>query len=176
MCPTVRVVVLVAFAATGQRFLIEDGFEMAGLTFERRMCPVQYVIRVSVVVENEVCKTLRCVTGIATLSHVAVVIVVFAVAREAARIHLIVERVIAMAVAADEQGMLAGQFERGIACVIERGVLPLGRLVAVTALLAAAAIVGVVFGMARIAGARCVDKGMFGMATEAGGGFMATDQ
>ena len=165
-----------AFAAAGQRFLIEDGLDMAGFAFERYMCAVQYMVRICVVVENDVGKAFRYVAGLATLSHVAVVIVVFAVAGKTAGIHLVAERIVAVAIATDEQRMLAGQFESGIACVIERGVLPLGWLVTVVALLTTAAIVGVVFGMARIAGARCVDKGMFGMAAEAAGGLMATDQ
>ena len=140
------------------------------------MCAVQRMTGIRVVVERDVCEAFRQVAGIATPSHKAVVVVVFAVAGKIVGFHFIAERIVAVAVAADEQGVLAGQFESRIARVIEGSVLPLGRLVTVAALLATAAVMGVVLGMARIAGARCVDKRMLGMAIEAAGGFMATDQ
>ena len=60
--------------------------------------------------------------------------------------------------------------------MVERGVMPVSRLVAVSALLATAPIVGIVLGMATEAGGRRFDKAVIGMAVKAASRCVIADQ
>lgn len=174
--PAVRIVVLVAFATACQRLGVKYGFDMAVRALQRSVRAMQYVFRISVVVEPNIVKTFRHMAGVAALTEVALVIVVFAVACNAVRIHFIAKRIVAVTVVADQQGMFAHQVERRIPRVIERGVMPVGGLVAVSALLATAPIVCVVLGMAAEAGCRGFNKGVVSMTIQAAGRRVITDQ
>lgn len=125
---------------------------------------MQGVFCISIVVEPDIVKTLRHMAGVTALSEVAVMVVVFAVTCNAVCVHHVTEWIFAMAIVADQQGMFAQQVERRIPCMVKRGVMPVSRLVAVSALLATAPIVSIVFGMATEAGGRRFDKAVIGMA------------
>ncbi|MDH3947244.1 MAG: hypothetical protein OET45_11265, partial [Chromatiales bacterium] len=104
--------------------------------------------RVNVVIEGHLGKTLGHMTCIATLSKMPFVIVIIPMAGNAGRIHGVTEGVVAVTVVANQQRMFANQVERGIACMVKGGVMPVRRLMTVVAFLSAAPIVCVVFGMA----------------------------
>lgn len=98
----VRVIVFVTFATARKGFGFEHWFNVARVALQRDMGPMQYVTGIDIVVERDVRKALGQVAGIALLPHVTVVIVVFAVTRKACCIHVVAERIVAMAITADE--------------------------------------------------------------------------
>ena len=106
----------------------------------------------------------------------AVVVVVFEVARDTRHIHFIVERVLAVAVAAAQLRMLAVERKVRVTRMIELRVVPAGRRVAVAAFLSAAPVVRVVFGMAVEARGRRADKRLVFMATGTLGFRVLADQ
>ena len=87
-----------------------------------------------------------------------VVIIVLEVARDARDIHLVVERILAVAVAAGQLRMPSIPGETRVARVIELRIFPAGRRVAVAAILSAAPVMGVVLGVAvETGGRRCLE-------------------
>lgn len=111
LCAAVRIVTFVTFAATCQRFGIENGLYVTVCALNGCVCTVQRVIGIDVVVETHIVKTLRDVTGIAALPEMPLVIVIFAVAGDACGIHRVAERVITVTVATYEWRVLTDQLE-----------------------------------------------------------------
>jgi len=109
---------------------------------------MECMTRVNVVIEGHLGKSLGHMACIAMLSKMPFVIVIVPMAGNAGRIHGVTEGVVAVTVVANQQRMFANQFERGIACMVKGGVMPVRRLMAIVAFLSAAPIVCVVFGMA----------------------------
>ena len=130
---------------------------------------MQGVFCINIVVEPDIVKTLRHMAGVTALSEVAVVVVVFAVTCNTGCVHYVTERIVAVAIVADQQGMFAQQVERRIPRMVKRGVMPVSRLVAVSAMLATAPVVSIVLCMATEAGGRRFDKAVIGMAVKAAG-------
>ena len=139
------------------------------------MRTMKHVVGIDVVVETEVVETFWNVTGIATFPEVPVVIVVLAVAGDTRRIHSVAKRIVTVAVATDQRSVLADQREGCIASMVERGVMPVGRLVAVAALLAAAAVMRIVLSMTAETGCRYFSKGVFNMTVETPGCCVVTN-
>jgi hypothetical protein len=85
------------------------------------------------------------VAGIAGTAIVAVMFVVFDVAGYAGHIHFILKRIVRVAVDTGQLRVLAIEQELGIPSMIETGVAPVAGVVAGFALVAASAIVRIIF-------------------------------
>lgn len=172
----VRVVFLVAREAVGLRFDLEDRLDMTGLAFDQFMSTLQRVLGVYIMVEvnrGPGIAGVACLTG---RSEMAFVVVVFEMAGDARDVHFVVERVLVVAVTAGQLRVPSFEGEARVARVIELGIGPAGRCVAVSAFLSAAAIVRIVFGMAvETCRRRCLE-GLVFMATGAFGFRMFADQ
>ena len=116
------------------------------------MRAVQRMARVDIVIEMDRRPCIGGVTGLASSSEVTLVVVVFQVTGNTGDIHLVVERILAVAVTAGQLGMVAVQGESRVTRMIELGVFPAGRRVAITAFLSTATVVGVILGVAVEAG------------------------
>ena len=123
----VRVVLLVAGQAAGLRLDLEDRLDMTGFALHQFVRAVQRMIGVGIVVEVNCRPCVGGVAGLAGCSEVSVVIVVFEVAGDAGDVHLVVERVLAVAVAAGQLRVPPIQCKTGVASVIERRIFPAGR-------------------------------------------------
>jgi hypothetical protein len=96
--------------------------------------------------------------GIALLAEVALMVVVFEVTGYTSDLQFVGERIVAVAAIASLIGVLAIQREVRIAAVIEAGVSPIRRIVAVVTFLSTASVVRVIFRMASVTGSRCILK------------------
>ena len=134
------------------------------------------MLGVDVMVEGDFDKPFRNVTHIAALSEMRFMVVVVPMAGDTGCIHGVAERVVRVTIVADQQTMFAQQFERCIPRMIERGIVPVSRFVAVSAFLAAAPIMRIVLGMTAVAGSRRFGKRVIGMTRKAGCRLMLADQ
>jgi len=146
-----------------------DWLDVAGGALGFSMRADQRVAGVLAVVEVNVRPAAAGMAGFTALTEVSFVVVVFTVAGDAGHIELIGERIFAVAAVAALLGVLAVEYEIRIAVVVETGVVPALRVMAVAAFIAAAAIVCVVFRMAIETFRRRALEGIVGMAVEAGG-------
>lgn len=105
--------------------------------------------------------------GFAFTTTVTFVIIIFDMAGYAGAIHLIIERIVTMAVFADQLTVTAFKREFRIAAVIKARVVPGDRIMAVTTFIAASAVVLIVILMAGVAVRRCTQIGGVFMAIQA---------
>jgi len=154
----VRVIVFVTRQAVVQQGGIENRLDMTGLTFERLVSPVQRVARDDLVVKPGIFPEIVAMTGAAIVAEVTVVTVVFAVATHTRDVEFIRKRVFAVTVVTDEFAVPAVECELSVAGVIETGIGPTDRRMAVITFLAAATFMDVVFGVAAVAGSCSVQK------------------
>ena len=123
----VGVVFFVAREATCLRLGFEYRLYVTGLAFDEFVCTVQHMLRVHVVVEVNRRPCVGGMAGLADAPEVPVVIVVFRVAGDARDVHLVVERVFTVAVAAGQLRVFAVEREARVARMIEFRVFPAGR-------------------------------------------------
>jgi len=140
----VRVVIFVARDTGTFQFDIEYRLNMAGIALDRAVGTEQRMTRVLAVIEVNHLPGLARVAARAVCSVMAVVIVVVEMAAHTARLESVGKRFIAMAFVTDELGVLAEKFEVGVARVVEAGIVPALRRMAVLALVAASTIVLVI--------------------------------
>ena len=147
----VGVVVLVAGKTVGDEFDFEDRFDVTGNTLRFRMCAMQSVFGVDAMVEVHIGPTAAGMTGTAVLAAMPIVIVIFEVAGDTRHVEFIGKRVLAVAAVTALLGMFAIDHEVGITIVIETRVIPTLRVMTVAALIAAAAVVRVIFRVTAVA-------------------------
>ncbi len=172
----VGIVVLVAGKTVGNEFDFEDRFDVTGDTLRFRMCAMQSVVGVDVMVEAQIGPTAAGMTGIAGLATMPIVIVIFEVAGDTGHVEFIGKRVLAVAAVTALLGMFAIDHEVGITIVIETCVVPTVRVMTVAALIAAAAVVRVIFRVAVVTHGRRVLKGIVCMAVQAAWLLVFADQ
>ena len=163
-----RVVFFVACKTVRLRCYLEDRFDVTGLTLDQLVRTIEHVVRVGVVIEEDRRPRLGCMAGLAGGPEVTVMVVVFEVTGDAGDVQVIGERVLAMTVATALLGVFSIERKVRIARMIEFRVVPAGRRVAIAALLSAATVVGVVFGVAIEARGR---RGLEGLVFVATGAF-----
>jgi hypothetical protein len=106
----VGVVFFVAGETAGLRLDLEDRFDVAGLAFDKFVRTIQRMVRVDVVVEMNRCPCVGGMAGFAGAAEVTVMVVVFEVTRYARDVHLVVERILTVAVVASVQSVGEWQF------------------------------------------------------------------
>ena len=106
--------------------------------------------------------------GVTLLAEVALMIVVLEVTGYTRDLKFVGERIVAVAAIASLIGVLAIQRKVRIAAVIEAGVGPISRIVAVVTFFSAAPVVGVIFSMASETGCRCILKSLDLVTIQAG--------
>ena len=121
---------------------------MTGHAFDQLVCAVQRVVRVDIVVEVNRRPRLGRMAGLTGSSEMTVVVVVLEMAGDACDVQFVVEWILAVTVTACQLRVLAIERKTRVAHMIEFGVRPCGRRVAVAAFLAAAAVMGIVLGVA----------------------------
>lgn len=149
-----RIVFRVAVIAGRMQGDVEYRFDMAGLTFDFFVRADERMFGIDVVIEHDGDPFLAHMAGIACVAEVTAVIVVFQMTGYASSLHLIGERIFAVTVVAGQVGMPSLQEKIRVPVVIETGIGPVSRLVAVVALFAAAAVVRVILGVATETGRR----------------------
>lgn len=143
----VRVIFFVAGHTRTLEFDIEDRLNMAGIALDRVVSTEKRMTRVLAVIEVNDVEGLARVAARTVCSVMAIVIVVLEMAAHTARLESVCKRFIAMALVTDELGVLAEKFEVGVARVVEAGVVPALRRMAVLALVAASTVVLVILGV-----------------------------
>lgn len=176
LCALVGVIVLVTRETVAFQLHFVNRLDVAGSTLGFPVRTDQCVAGVFLMIEMHIGPAAAGVTGLAALSEMTLVIVVFPVAGDARHVEFVGERVVAVAAIAILLRMLAIQWEIRIAIVIEARIVPAPRVVAVAALVAAAAIVRIVFRMAVVAFSRRILKRIVGMAVQALGLLVLADQ
>ena len=119
------------------------------------------------------------IVGMATPAISAVmtiVIIVFQVAADTFRVHFIGKRIRAVTILTRQQGVTPQQGKICIAIVIETGICPCNRIVAIFALLPAATFVCIIGGMAAVAGLRRVLEDLRFVTVKAGSIRVLTNQ
>lgn len=141
------IVVQVASVTGGREFDFEYRLEMAINASDFLVPAKQPVVGMLVMVKKRF-GPLGALMAIATLiAMVFFMRIVFEMARGAFRFHVVFERVFGMAVAADQLGVFAFKRKIRVTDMVEAGVVPVGRVMTAVTLLAATAIVRVVFFM-----------------------------
>lgn len=97
-------------------------------------------------------------TAVAAFAIDAIMSVIFEVTRDAVGRHRVAEWIVGVAVAAGQQSVPAQQGEVGVTGVIETRVFPARRAVAISAVIATAAFMRIVFGMASETVDRCTNE------------------
>ena len=145
----------------------EDRIDMTGAALEWFMCAVQRMPGVSIMVELHGGPGSADMAGIARVTEMACMVVVFQVAAGTSSIELVRERILAMAIATGQVRMAASQRKPCVTCMIEARIAPSGRRMAIAALLAATSVMGVIFGMAAVAGGPRVPESLVRVAGSA---------
>lgn len=148
LCALMGVVFLVAVQAAGFRFGFEYRLDVTPFACDEFVRTVEPVLRVGVMVEVNCRPCFRSMAGIAGAPEMTFMIVVLEMAGDAGNVHFVVERILAVAVAAGKFRVPTLQCELRVTGMIELGVLPPCRRVTFAALLPAAAVVSVVLGVA----------------------------
>ena len=149
---------------------------MAIVASDLPMATHQFVVRVYVMVKQWRVPIIIAVAGNALTAVMSVVLVVFQVAGYAHLFHFVLERVFRMAVVAGQCGVLALKWKFGVARMIETRVVPVAGVVAIFALLAAAAIVCIIFGVTVKARRGCIQERMVFVAVQTGGLLVFAEQ
>ena len=155
---------------------VENGFDVAVLAFDGLVSAAQGVLGVRGVIEVNLCPHDDTVTGFALFPEMTFVFIVFDVAIDAGGIEAVGERIVGVTIAADQLRMPALQGEVRIPLVIETGIVPRRRVVAGFAVLAAAAVVYVILGVAAKAGDGRLLERLVLVAVTAGNFLVAADQ
>lgn len=153
--------------AIGLECDVEYWLYVAGCTFDIYVRAKQGMVGVYGVVKSNLWPAGRYMAGVALSAEMTFVIVIVFVARGTLGGQTIGERVVAVAGITGLFPMLAVEQEVSVARMVEACVLPACWLVTVAAFITAAAIVGVILGVASEARAWCVRKRIVGMAVEA---------
>ena len=164
----VRVVVFVAIVAAGVERHFIDRLDVTGLAFDGLVGAVQGVVRVGVVIEDDVVPGVAGVAALAGSPEMTLVLVVVLVAGDAGDLELIGKGILAVTIAAGQVRVFTVEREAGIARVVEERVFPSGRTVAIAALLAALAVVRIVFRVAAVTGHRRLLECLVGVTVQAG--------
>lgn len=172
-CVALRSLVRIVFSVTvvaahGQRDF-KDGLDMTEVALEFAVRSAQRIIRIRIVIENAVRPVIRTVARLAAFSEVAFVVVFFEVTGYAGHLQLVCKRVLAVTVVASDFGVPSCQQKVCVSCMVEGRVEPIGRLMAIAALGAAATIMCVVVGMAVVAGGGCLGERLIFVTVEASG-------
>lgn len=122
---------------------------------------------VCIVIKSYFRPILAYMAGIALFAKVSLVIVVFKMTGYTSDLQFIGERIVTMAAITSLIGVLSIQWKVRIAAVIEAGVSPIRRIVAVVTLFSAAPVVRVIFRMASVTGGRCILKSLVFVAIQA---------
>ena len=148
----VRIVFGVAVVALHGKRNLEDGLDVTELALEFPVRPAQHIVGIRIVIENAACPVVSAVAGLAGFAEVTFVIVILEVTGNAGRLQLVGEWILAVTIVASNFRVPSGQQKVRVSCVIEGRIEPVGGLMAVAALGAAAAIMRVVIGMTVVAG------------------------
>ena len=164
------VVVKVTRIARGVQCNVEYGLNVAIVAGNNFVTAEQLVLRVFVVVEDRLIPgDAAAVAGVTLITAMLIVGVVFEVARYAGLVHLVLEGIFGMAVAAGQVGVTAKQIKIGVAGMVKARIVPVTRVVAISALVSAAAVMRVILGVAIKTGCRRVRESAVFMAVETGG-------
>lgn len=155
-----RIVVDVTGIAACQKFGVEDRFDVTIVTGNFPVTAEELVVRMYVVVEERLFPRCTGMASVALLAAVHVMRVVFQVTGSAGFVHFVVERIFRMAVATGCVRMCAFQREVRVTLVIETRIMPVARVVAGVAFIAATSVVCVVCFMAAEAGCWGFRKGV----------------
>ena len=170
------IVVLVARQAVGGQRYVEDRLNVTGLALDVRVRSAERVPRFQGVIELHLGPSGADMAGLTLLSEMPLVVVVLLVASDTLHGQLIGKRVVAMAGVALLLRVPAVEQEARITIVIETGVVTSDRTMTVATLVAASPGVGIVFGVAAVAGRGCVGERIVCVAIEARGSLVLADQ
>ena len=112
------------------------------------VCSQKTVFSISVVIELGLGPRAVAVASIALLSVMTFVLIVFQMTRYASHIHNIIKWALGVTITARQLSVFAKQFEIGVSKMVKAGVMPVAGVMAVRTIVAAAAVMCVVFGMA----------------------------
>ena len=144
LCALMRIVFGVAAVAIGLERNVIDRLDVAVVAFDVQVGAIQRIISIPIMIEDTGRPFDLAVTVVAVRPEMTVVIIVFFVARYAADIQLVGERLVTVAFITSEVGMTAIACKVRIPLMVKTGVVPSGCFVAVAAVLAAEAVVIVV--------------------------------
>ena len=162
-----RIIRCVAGIAPRLQRHIENRFGMTVGAFQCLVRPMDFVVRVDVVVELYEFPPGADMAGVARSAQVTVVIVILEVAGNAGHIELVREGIIAVALTTREIRMVPVKREPGVPRMVKACIVPTNRAMAVLALLATFAVVHIVLSVAAIAGYRRIRKRVVFVAVEA---------
>ena len=172
----VGIFVFVARQAVGLQSDIENWFKMAGEAFERLVRASQCIAGSGVMVEAGILPKIVFMTGATIVAEMAVVIVIFQVTAHTRDIEFVRERLFTVTITTDEFTMPAVECKSGVAGMVEAGIGPARRRMAIAALLATAALVDVVLSVAAVTGRFGIQKSLVFVASAALRGGMIADQ
>jgi len=152
----VRIVVQVTGVAVCHQFHCEYRFDVAVDAGDLLVPAKQLVVRVRVVIKERFGPRIAGVAGVALIAAMTIMLVIFKMAGRAGHIHLVLKRILGVAVATGEICMFEEQLKICVARMIEARVVPVGRVMAILTLLPGATFVNVVAGMTGKAGRRRV--------------------
>lgn len=172
----VLVVIDVAPDALDRKFYGVRWLLVAGCAYKRLMSARQRKPRHLIVIETAVFPVAAVVAARAVRAVSPLVNIIGRVTGDAhpGRFADRVSR--AVTCGATRTGMLAEQRKTRVTVVVERGALPVGRVMATGAVRAPSALMNIVFGMAAVALGRRPVPALTGMAAEARGGSMLADE
>jgi len=164
----VRIVVLVARVTASYEVDVKNRFDVAFGAGNFSMAAEKFVVCMNIVIKERFDPLCTAMASVAPIAAVPVMRVIFEMARGTSHVHLVLKRVLRVAIAALQCGMFAFKREFGIADMIKTGVVPVRRVVAALAFLATPSFVRVVRCVASEAGGRRIQEGPVFMTVQAG--------
>ncbi len=174
--PFMWVIVCVAVVAGCLKRDLKYRLDMAIETFDRLVRTDQPMFGIGVVIEENCCPDLSAVAGVALIGEVPVVVVVLQVACNTGLFQLVGKRIVAMAILTSKRCVTTVQQKVSVPGVIEAGVSPICRVVAILAFFTAAPVVLIIFSMAAKTCRRGRAKGLVFVAIGAGNFLVFPDQ